>query len=289
MLLNYRKAIIILVLCLGISACDNDAATGNEASVEAKPSMPATQSDDKKPEQPVAFEEPLPVKNIDPLVDDLISKASDQLVKAKSFSVRSSVHVDEVFPNGQMIQLARSVNVLVRRPDRFHAKVISDKGEINFYYNGKTITRFDPRQNTYGMIEVPNTLDAALDNAIQRFQVTAPLADFLTSDPYENISENALTGFYAGLHYLDGEMYHHLLLSNDNVDFQLWISNDDKAPMFRKFVITYKHTKGAPQYTANLTNWVFNPDAPDTVFDFHPPKQADKIEFLPVSSRKGGA
>ena len=285
--ITYKKMIIILALCLGISACDNDAETGTQVNTTAPTATPEKKNSESKTASDVAL--PTPVKDIDPLVDELIKQASDHLSKAKSFSVHSKSTLDEVFPNGQMIQLAKNAKVLVRRPDRLQAEVVSDKGTSRLYYNGKTVSRFDLERNTYAVIEVPDTLDAALDYVMQRFQVNAPLADLLTSNPYDNYSENAMTGYYAGMHYLDGDNYHHLLLSNNNVDYQLWISTDDQAPLFRKFVITYKHLEGAPQYTANLTNWVFNPKAPDSAFDFQPPEKADKIDFRPISKSKGGA
>ena len=159
MLLNSIKAMAILVLCMGIAACDNDEVAGNQAGVAekqpdtlaAKVAEPSDVPVESRSEMQTSSDEamPPPVIYIEPIVDDLIKKASDHLAKAESFSVSSSVHVDEVFPNGQMIQLAKNTKVLVRRPDRLQAEVISDKGNIQFYYNGKTITRFDLKQNTY--------------------------------------------------------------------------------------------------------------------------------------------
>jgi len=142
-------------------------------------------------------------------------------------------------------------------------------------------------KNSYASIDVPGTLDTALDHVMEKYQLSAPLADFLAGNLYENFIANTDSGFYAGLHFLDGRKYHHLALSNENVYFQLWIS-DDVAPLVRKLVITYKHIEGTPQFTAYLSEWDFNPRTPDMVFDFYPPIDADEIDVLPVVSRNKG-
>lgn len=228
-----------------------------------------------------------PSDGIDPFVVNLIRQASDYLSSAKSFSLKAHQTTEEVLRSGQKIQLSRSGKVLVRLPDRMYTEAVSDKGTTRFYYDGKTMSRFDLEKNIYASIDVPDTLEAALDHAMLKFHVDAPLADFLAGNLYDNFISNTDSGFYAGLHYLDGEKYHHLALSNQHVDFQIWIT-DSVEPLIRKIVITYKHLKGVPQYTAYLSDWDFNPRTPDMLFDFYPPIDADEIEFIPVATGTSG-
>ena len=225
--------------------------------------------------------------SIDPFVDALIKQASDYLAMATSYSLHVDTTVEEVSPSGRKIQLSRSADVLVRQPDRLRAEVVSDGGVTRFYYDGKHFSRFDLDKNTFARIDVPSNLEAALDHAMERFQLDAPLADFLAGNLYDNFILNTDSGYYAGVHYMDGANYHHLALSNENVDFQIWIS-DDMAPLIRKIVITYKHVEAMPQFTAILSDWEFNPRAPDMVFNFYPPIDADEIEYLPVTSNDSG-
>ena len=227
------------------------------------------------------------VSAIDPFVDQIIKQASDYLTSAKSFAVYSNVTTDKFLPSGQQVQFSRSSRALVRRPDRLRAEVISDKGVIRFFYDGKKMSRFDMDKNIYASFKVSGELGKALDYAMDKFQLDAPLADLLAGSLYENFIENTDSAVYVGLNYLDGDYYHHLALSNENVDFQVWIS-DDEAPLIHKIVITYKHLEGEPQFTAMLSEWDFNPRTPDLVFDFHPPIDADEIQFLPVPSGKKG-
>lgn len=265
----YRQTIFCLALSLSTSLY---AADENQANNYNTPENPAF----------------IVSSQIDPFVDALIRQASDYLLIAKSFSLHSDTVIEEVSSSGQKIQFSRSAEVLVRQPDRLRAEVVSDKGVTRFYYDGKTMSRFDLDQNVYASIDVPDKLEAALDHAMERFQIDAPLADFFAGNLYRNFIENTDSAFYVGLHYLEGSKYHHLALSNENVDFQIWIS-DGIAPLIHKIVITYKHLVGAPQFTAILSDWNFNPDAPDMVFDFYPPIDAEEIEFLPVITSASGA
>lgn len=234
----------------------------------------------------VASPEPVAQSRIDPFVELLIRQASDYLSLTDRLMVHADSTVEEVLSSGQKLQLSRSADVLVRQPDRLRAEVKSDRGVTRYYYDGKTMSRFDLENNVYARIDVPDTIEAALDHAMERFRINAPLADFLAGDLYDNLLGNAESAFYAGLHYLEGEKYHHLALSNDNVNYQLWIA-EGTAPLIRKVVITYKHLEGSPQFIAMLSGWDLDPLAPDMLFDFYPPVDADKIEYLPVATSAG--
>jgi hypothetical protein len=75
----------------------------------------------------------------------------------------------------------------------------------------------------------------------------------------------------------------HLAFSADNVDWQVWIQ-DGPRPVPRKFVITYKDEPNDPQYTAVFSNWDFNTELPDFVFNFEPPPGAAKIPVMEIKA-----
>ena len=223
---------------------------------------------------------------IDPFVELLIRQASDYLALADSLSLHAESVLEEVLPSGQRLHYSRSADILARKPDRLRAEVLSDRGVTRFYYDGRTLSRFDLGENVYARIAVPDTIETALDHAMERFHLDAPLADFLAGNLYDNLLGKAEAAFYAGLHYLEGEKYHHLALSNNDVDYQVWIA-EGEAPLVRKIVITYKHIEGSPQLSAVLSGWDLDPLTPDMLFDFYPPIDADEIEFLPVATAAG--
>ncbi len=221
-------------------------------------------------------------KVIDPFVEQLIKLTSDYLTSADAFRVKADVTYEEVLTSGKKIQLSRTVEVMLRRPDRIRVEVLGDRGSRRVYYDGKTLSMHHLDQTVYGIVDAPDTIDEMIDTLREQYGMAVPLADLLVSDIDQSFRDNAESGKYMGLHYLQGVKHHHLLLSNQNVDYQIWIE-DSARPVPNKIVITYVNEPGQPQFTAILSGWDFAPRLPDLVFEFAPPIDADEIEFLPLA------
>jgi len=101
------------------------------------------------------------------------------------------------------------------------------------------------------------------------------------------LGDHLQTGVYAGRHYLDGNWYHHLLLSTDAVDVQLWVA-EGESPEIHKLVITYTDLPGEPQYRALLRDWDFTPAIDAAMFTFTPPADARKVAFLGANAAQRG-
>lgn len=222
-------------------------------------------------------------KKFDPFVEQLVKVTSDYLKSADAFRVKAEVTYEDVLVSGKKLQLSRLVEVMVRRPNRVRAEVLDDKGKRRVYYDGKMLSMHNLDQNVYAIVDAPDTIDEMIDSLQAKYGIAMPLADLFVSDVGENFRENAQKGVYAGLHYHQGVKHHHLLLSNQNVDFQIWIE-DSARPVPRKIVITYLNEPGQPQITAVLNDWNFAPRLPDIVFDFAPPVDADEVDVLPVAN-----
>lgn len=274
------REVIIGLIGLFIAGCQTISAVTAEQD-KASASLAAPDDNKQAPMQQVTR------PAIDPRAEEILKKASAHLKSARRFVFHAEITLDHVLPSGAKLQQSRSADLLVRRPDRIRAESTSDAGIKRYWYNGKTISVYEKDNNVYATIEVPGTIDAALDDAMKRFGLTWPLVDLVVSDPYTNFMQRVNSGAYAGLAYLDGAKYHHLLFSQDSADFQLWVE-EGRTPEIRKLVITYKQMDSSPQYTALLSNWNFGPKAPDGDFEFTPPKGAKKIEFLPLASTSGG-
>lgn len=222
-------------------------------------------------------------KDIDPFVGQLVKLTSDYLTSADAFSVKADVTHEEILISGKKLQLSRTVEVMLRRPDRVRAEVLDDRGTRRVYYDGTTLSLHHLDESTYSIVDAPDAIDEMIDTLQDQYGLDVPLADLLVSDIDQNFRDNAESGRYMGLHYHQGVKHHHLLLSNQNVDYQVWIE-DSARPVPKKIVITYVNEPGQPQFTAVLSGWDFAPRLPDLVFDFAPPIDADEIEFLPLAN-----
>ena len=226
---------------------------------------------------PVFSQEQTPA--IEPRVDKILGEMNDYMSSLKQFSFHTENTTEEVWTTGQKVQFGDDVDVFVRRPDRLRANVTGDKREQEIYYNGKTLTLFGKKMNFYGVLDAPTTIELALDFARETVQLEAPLADIVYTDFYESLKDGITSGSYVGFHAVDDIKCHHLLLSRDDIDIQIWIE-DSKTPVPRKLIITEKWVTGAPQFTARITQWDLSPTLKDSLFAFVPPEKARKIEFL---------
>jgi hypothetical protein len=219
--------------------------------------------------------------DIEPKAVEVLKQMCDYLKNLQQFSVQAEVTEDVLLTSGQRIQYARSVEASVRRPDRFRAESVGDTDNRLLVYDGKTITLLDRSKNVYTTIAAPPTLDAALEYAIQAFNLRAPLTDLISTKSYEYLTEGALSGFYVGLSKVQGVPCHHLAFRQKDIDWQIWIENSPN-PLPRKFLITDKKAQGL-QFTAVFTQWNTSPQFAEGLFTFVAPDKAEKIDILPAA------
>ncbi|MBF0503215.1 MAG: DUF2092 domain-containing protein [Candidatus Riflebacteria bacterium] len=218
---------------------------------------------------------------LDPRTDVMLRRMGDYLAQAPYFSVTAEVWQDIQSHSGQRIQAGRTIELQVRRPDRFHAEVRSMHRNRGLYYDGKSIILLDRVNNFYGTITAPASMDEALDIASERFGVTIPLEDFIVSDSYQNAIRELTSGTDLGPVTVLGVPCEHLVFSQGVIDWQLWIE-EGAMPVPRKVVITYKDEPNSPEYTAILSHWDFQTRLPDFLFNCELPTKAVKIEVAEI-------
>jgi hypothetical protein len=231
------------------------------------------------PTAPWAAQKPQ-APQIDPAAMQHLTRMCDYLKALGAFTFRAEVNVDEVFKGGLTLQSSRTEDIAVRRPDQARADTIQDADIKSITYDGANFTVFHKNKNLYSTLAVPQSLDAALDAVLEKYGVSAPLAELIANNPCPALTENVLTGYYVGLRMVQGVPCHHLAFSQKDVDWQIWIAEGDK-PLPRKLVIVDKTLAGAPNYEALLEDWKINPRLKDSFFVFTPPKNAAKIDVIP--------
>ena len=126
--------------------------------------------------QPAAAPQP-PAPTIDPQALAALNRMGAFLRQQRTLSVRADTTTDEVLASGQKIQLAATIDLRVRRPNRLRADVESDRKSRRFYYDGKTFTMFGPRAGYYAAVAAPPTINELLEVVAQRYGLEFPLAD----------------------------------------------------------------------------------------------------------------
>ena len=206
-----------------------------------------------------------------------LAKMTDFLKTVQTFSIDSESSKDEIVDTDMKIQKMATSEITVRRPDRFHAQVRSDDRDLDFFYDGQTLTVFSVRQNHYATTPVPPTIARTLDAARARYGIDIPLADFLQMAAGEDFRSSIGGAGYIGTSRIDGVECDHLAIRQADVDWQVWIEKD-QTPVPRRLVVTTKAEPTQPQFVATLT-CNLSPQINEKQFTFTPPPNASRIMF----------
>ena len=132
---------------------------------------------------------------------------------------------DELSHSGDLVELSSSVDLAVRRPGEAHAVLHGDLRPMRYWIGGGRVAVMDVSRWTYAVASVPQDLGAAIDQIWERYGMKIPLADFISDNPYEDLTRHVETGTYVGLHEIDGVSCHHLAFRQSDIDWQIWIED----------------------------------------------------------------
>ncbi len=227
----------------------------------------------------VAQQEPTTAKEPDPFV--VLRQMCDYLKSLQQFSFHSDVTDDQVYLDGKKLQYGIDMETYVKRPDRLRVNAVGDLVKKQFFFDGKTITLYDKNEEVYGVIDVPPSIEEALDKAHKDFGLRVALTDLASPQLWDHVSSKIGHSLYVGLHKVRGVLCHHLAFDGSDVQIQVWV-DAGKKPLPLKVVFTQKKLEGSPQWTAYLSDWKTAPHLADALFKFTPPKGVQKIKFFPA-------
>ncbi len=209
----------------------------------------------------------------------ILKRTLNLLGNQKQFSFTAELGFDVVQDDGQKIEFGARRRLIIQRPDRIRVESQERNGQkLQMTYNGREISFFSARENKYAIKPKTGTLDDFLNLLVEELEVEIPLAQVGYKDFPEIIMEKIDTGFIVGESTVAGILCDHLTFRNDQTDFQIWIrKSGDPLPV--RWVITYKHNEGQPQFWTQFIEWNLNPKIEDSTFSFTPPKGAERIQF----------
>jgi hypothetical protein len=257
-----RKGVIAIALLAVIAG---PAGAAEKSKPAAKPAKPAAVS-------------------INPYALQVLDKACTLLSSAKALSYHAEINFDSVLPSGIKLQFAAAMDVAIQRPNHLAVVYASDLGRKRLWYDGQTMTLLDAAHMTYTALAAPPTIDRMLEQAAKK-KVSIPLEGFDFSHPCERIRGKLLRGTYVGVGDVDGADCDHLAFMQKDADWQIWIDRG-KDPLPRKIVITYVAMPMAPQYSAVLSQWNFDPKFPAGLFEPQIPKNAVRVKFLEMKEKR---
>lgn len=216
---------------------------------------------------------------IDPRAVALLKASTEFIAAQKRFSVDTRSSLEVVLDSGQKLQFDHSVRATVQRPNKLRVERLGDLVDQVFYYDGKSLTLYNPGPKFYATVAAPGTLEEMLDFAREKLDIVAPAGDFVYRNAFDILMTDVTDGFVVGKAAVEGVRCVHLAFRAPHVDWQIWIE-EGKRPLPRKIVITSRDVMNAPQFSTVMTKWNLAPKISQRMFVFKAPKDARPIEFL---------
>lgn len=207
------------------------------------------------------------------------------LATLQQFTVKTETTLEAVLTSGQKLQYDSPATAMVSRANKLRAHRKGDITNQGFFYDGKTVTLYNPKENLYATTAAPATLDAMLDFAREKLDLIAPGAEFFYSNAAERMLKESTSGFIVGQSVVGGVKCTHLAFRGPEFDWQVWVE-DGAKPLPRKFILTSTNVSGAPQLTVLMRSWDSAPKLTEQEFTFAQPKGAKKIDFLLLASEE---
>jgi hypothetical protein len=216
---------------------------------------------------------------IDPQVRQVLTRACDELASARTMTYHAEINFDSVLASGVKVQYAAELDAALKRPNRLAISYKGDLGAKAIWYNGTTLTIYDPAHRVYASTAAPDSIDAMLTQVADEKNLSIPLEGFDFSNPCRRAYGNIQRGKYIGINDVGGVACDHLAFIQPNADWQLWIDNG-KTPLPRKIVIIHKNTPSEPQWAAVFSKWRFNRKLPASLFQPKLPKDVTRASFI---------
>ena len=217
--------------------------------------------------------------------DQLLKQMGAYIGSAEQFTFHADITFDHVLPSGQKLQYSATEDVALQRPGRLYVEWSGDLGDRQFWYDGTSITLYDPATPFYASEAAPPEIDSMLEKLVPQVDFAPPLADFLYRDPYRAVRANLQYGFDLGQNDVNGKSCRTLAFVEKDIDWQIWIEDGPQLTPC-KLVITYKTQPAEPQFTAIFSDWDFTPRIAEPVFTPELPPAAQKIPFEKVAAAK---
>lgn len=216
---------------------------------------------------------------VDPAAMQLLRRMTDYLGSLQQFSLDTQNTFEEVLESGQKIQFDVSASVVVQRPNKLRAERKGDLVSQVVFYDGKTLTIYNPADNYYAVAAAPDNIEDTLHFARDSLDIVPPSGDLVYRNAFDLLTAHVTSGMVVGKSIIGGVKCDHLAFRGPVVDWQIWIADGDQ-PLPHKYVIVTKDDPVQPEYIVLMSNWNVAPALNEALFHFTPPQGAKKIDFI---------
>jgi hypothetical protein len=220
---------------------------------------------------------------VDPAAVQKLKQMTEFLDGLQQFSVQTHSILEELHVSGHRVDKDLAANVTVKRPNKLRAARAGGLMDQRFFYDGKTLTLYNPAEKVYATETAPDTIERMIDFARETVGILLPAADLLYRNAFPLLMQDVALAAVVDRTVVGGVKCDHLLFSRPGVDFQVWIA-EGKRPFPRRYVVTETDTPARLSITTVLSDWKTDAAVDDAQFNFVPPKGTSATRFLPLDA-----
>ena len=221
---------------------------------------------------------------VDPGAVKVLRAMTDYLGGLKQFSVAALNMREDVLESNHRVDYEVTSKVVVSRPNKLRVERTGHLAGQIFFYDGTTLTLYNPSDKVYASMPAPATIDETLDFGRESLGLAYPISDLVYRNAFPLLMQDVTLALMIGKEVIGGVECEHVLFSRPGVDFQVWVPTSG-APLPRKYVVTDSGTPELLSITTLLTDWNAVPNAVDSQFTFVPPSGTKAITFLKSNDR----
>ena len=219
---------------------------------------------------------------VDPAATKILKRMTDYLGSLKQFSVKTQNTMEDVLDSGHRVDYDVSASVIVSRPNKLRAERKGELIDQVVYYNGKTLTLYNPSDKVYATEPAPGTFEGVFKFMYESLGFFVPVSDLVYRDAFPLLMQDVTSAAVVGKTFIGGVKCDHLLLSRPGVNFQVSVPESGR-PLPREYVVTDTSTPARLSITTIMSDWNVAPAVADARFTFVPPKGTKRITFMPLT------
>ena len=247
---------------------------GGSGAAQTQPAKP-TAKPAAKPASKAA--PPVLAAVLEPKAIDLLKAASSRLAAAKSMKFTATISYEAPSRYGPPLVYTTKSDVTMQRPDKLKIITPGDGPASEFYFDGKTMMAFAPKENLVAVADAPPTIDDMLQFAFHSAEIFYPFSDMIVTDPYLGLANRMELAFYIGQSTVGGITTDMVAFASDDVFAQIWIGAEDKLP--RRMRAVYRKDPLKLRHDMELSNWQLDPGVKAEEFASDKAKGATRIKF----------
>jgi hypothetical protein len=209
---------------------------------------------------------------------NLFKAMSDYMAAQKAIAFQYDTNLEVVTQDKQKLALASSGTLTLNRPDKIRITRTGGFADVEFLFDGKTLTLLGKTANLYGQLEVPGTLDHLIDELRDKHGKPVPGADLLLSNINDQLMATVVDVKDLGSGVIGGVECDHLAFRTKEVDWQIWIAQGSR-PYPCRYVITSTTVEQAPQYSLTIRDWKTGDEVGAEDFSFKNATSAKKMDL----------